>query len=482
MEHILIDTARGVKLPVLLLLLLCMSAPAVGQTSPATPKSTPPRKTKLTRQAARITEASVRAHLEFLAGDALNGRGSGTRDEWIAATYIGAQLRQWGLEPLGDAGGFVQDVQIERSDLAAPPVLTFADHRLTHGKEATVLRLGGATISGTLQKYQPGVAVIHGAVLLLPTTPAPVPAADTAAAAIVISRESEQARTRRLSGAAPATRPLVLQHIVGVPARAAVALDAESYAEMTSAPDSTRVTLEAEVKAPTITHTWNALGRLTGTARGSASDVILLTAHLDHLGARPASNADSSADIIYNGADDDASGSVAVLELAEALAQGRRPKRTVVFAWFGSEETGGYGAAHFIDAPPAPLATIVANLEFEMIGRPDKAVPPHTLWLTGYDRSTLGPELARKGARIVADPHPDQNFFQRSDNIQLARRGVIAQTVSSFGLHTDYHRPTDEVKMVDFPHMTEAIRSMVSPVLWLANSSFRPEWLPGKKP
>jgi hypothetical protein len=117
-----------------------------------------------------------------------------------------------------------------------------------------------------------------------------------------------------------------------------------------------------------------------------------------------------------------------------------------------------------------------------MIGRADKAVPPHTLWLTGYERSNLGPALAKRGAKIVADPHPDQNFFSRSDNIQLARRGVIAQTISSFGLHADYHRPSDEVKTIDFAHMTDSIRSMLSPVLWLANSGFRPEWLPGKKP
>jgi Zn-dependent M28 family amino/carboxypeptidase len=210
--------------------------------------------------------------------------------------------------------------------------------------------------------------------------------------------------------------------------------------------------------------------------------VILLTAHLDHLGSRTSQSGPATADTIYNGADDDASGSIAVLELAEVLAAGKRPRRTIIFAWFGSEESGGAGASHFIDAPPVPLDTIVANLEFEMIGRADKAVPPHTLWLTGYERSNLGPALATRGAKIVADPHPEQNFFSRSDNIQLARRGVIAQTVSSFGLHTDYHRPSDEVKTIDFAHMTDSIRSMLSPVLWLANSSFHPEWLPGKKP
>jgi Zn-dependent M28 family amino/carboxypeptidase len=230
-----------------------------------------------------------------------------------------------------------------------------------------------------------------------------------------------------------------------------------------------------------VAHTWNAIGQLRGRDRSRAGDIILLTAHLDHLGNRTAPAA-TAADTIYNGADDDASGSVAVLELAEALARGKRPRRTIVFAWFGSEETGGAGATHFIETGPVRLDSIVANLEFEMIGRSDKAVPAHTLWLTGYERTNLGPSLAKRGARIVADPHPEQNFFARSDNIQLARRGVVAQTVSSFGLHSDYHRPSDEVKTIDFAHMTDAIRSMLSPVLWLANSGFRPEWVPGKKP
>jgi len=82
----------------------------------------------------------------------------------------------------------------------------------------------------------------------------------------------------------------------------------------------------------------------------------------------------------------------------------------------------------------------------------------------------------------VADPHPDQNFFMRSDNYALARKGVVAQTVSSFGLHTDYHQVSDEVSKIDFEHMTRAINSMVEPVIWLVNSDFTPQWLEGKKP
>jgi Zn-dependent M28 family amino/carboxypeptidase len=210
--------------------------------------------------------------------------------------------------------------------------------------------------------------------------------------------------------------------------------------------------------------------------------LIVLSAHLDHLGSRAAADAAAGADTINNGADDDASGTTAVLELAAALATGERPRRSIVFALFGSEEGGGWGARFFVERPPAPLDRIVANLQFEMIARPDAKVPPHTLWLTGYERSTLGPELARQGARLVQDPHPDQNFFERSDNIRLARRGVVAHTVSSYGLHREYHTPDDELALVDYAHMTEAIRSMLEPIRWLANSAFRPDWVAGKQP
>ena len=240
--------------------------------------------------------------------------------------------------------------------------------------------------------------------------------------------------------------------------------------------------LEAPVKSVQKSRTWNAVGRLTGSDPAGASEVILLSAHIDHVGTGRGEPAAAGGDTIYNGADDDASGSVAVLELARAMAAGPRPRRTVVFAWFGSEESGGAGSRYFADKPLVPLDRIVANLQFEMIGRPDAKVPARTLWLTGYERSTLGPELAQRGARLVQDPHPEQSFFTRSDNIQFARRGVVAHTVSSFGLHTDYHQPSDEIGTIDFTHMTDAIRSMLAPVTWLANSTFVPAWRPGQKP
>ena len=206
-------------------------------------------------------------------------------------------------------------------------------------------------------------------------------------------------------------------------------------------------------------YTWNAVGMLRGSDPSLQRHAILFSAHLDHLGIGVPVNGDN----IYNGADDDASGTTAVLEFARALGRGQRPRRTVLFALFGSEEMGAIGSSYFRGHPPVPLKEIAANLEFEMIGRPDPAVKDDTLWLTGWERSNLGPALAAHGAHLVADPHPGENFFARSDNFVLARKGVVAQTISSYGLHRDYHQPSDDLAHLDFKHIYAAIGSLLMP-------------------
>ncbi|MCC6165456.1 MAG: M20/M25/M40 family metallo-hydrolase [Acidobacteria bacterium] len=277
----------------------------------------------------------------------------------------------------------------------------------------------------------------------------------------------------------------VSSELVGVPpapsaGSTAVTLLPEAFDAIAALADGTRVELRTDRVAATRTATWNAVGRLRGTDPAADTETIVLSAHLDHIGA--AATTDGVADTINNGADDDASGVTAVLELARALVNGPRPRRSIVFALFGSEEAGGFGAGYFVDRPVIPLSNIVADLQIEMIGRPDPKVPPGTLWLTGFERSTLGPQLAAHGANLVADPHPQQQFFFRSDNIRFALRGVVAHTVSSYGLHTEYHTPADELRHIDIAHMRDAIASLVEPVRWLANATEKPVWNEGMKP
>ncbi|MEO7190215.1 MAG: M28 family peptidase [Vicinamibacterales bacterium] len=428
------------------------------------------------RGAALITEASIRAHMEFLAGDAMKGRGSGTEDEWRAAEYIGSQMRRLGMQPLGDNGRFVKQIDTGRMQTSAPPSLTIKNLKLVHGRDMLVQTTGRGSVSGVTHTYKAGTPSPVGAILIVPDGVTPV-AAEIAPAALVITAETAQIRSTWDAIAARLPPPSGPGRGGASPPPARIVLAKTAFDQIwTLVADGTTAAFQVETKTA---YTWNAIGRLTGTDSEAAADVILLTAHLDHLGVRG-----TGADTIFNGADDDASGSVAVLELAEAISKGPRPKRTMIFAWFGSEEAGGFGARDFLANPPVPLKQITANIEFEMIANRDPKVAAHTLWLTGYDCSTLGRDLARQGARLVADPHPTEGFFSRSDNIQLARLGVIAQTVSSFDAvaSTTYHKVTDEVSTVDFAHMTDSIRSMLTPVLWLANSKYRPTWLPGKDP
>jgi hypothetical protein len=430
----------------------------------------------------RVNEASVRAHLEFLASDALNGRGSGTRDEQIAAEYVGAHFRRLGLKPGGAGGSYVQAVEIVRTPAAAKPSIAIGDSlKWTFGKEFVASAVSGPAVTGTLQRVAGSAAdVKRGAVVFLPEENMDL------AAQVVLAGAAAVFMKRTLTPAQWETQanrtPTMGVRLTGVPPESlvrptVVSLNADAAAALASVPDGTQVRIDTPAGEPTNSHTYNAVGILAG--KNPAGEAILVSAHLDHLGRRETVQ---GADKIYNGADDDASGTVAVMEIAEALAKNKTPERTIIFACFGSEEAGGFGATYVREMPPVPLEKIVAMVQFEMIGRPDSKVPAKTLWLTGYERSDLGPTLARRGARLVQDPHPEMSFFTRSDNITFARRGVVAHTVSSYGLHKEYHTPADETKGVDYAHMTEAIASMIEPLAWLANTKFKPSWKPGMKP
>jgi Zn-dependent M28 family amino/carboxypeptidase len=153
-----------------------------------------------------------------------------------------------------------------------------------------------------------------------------------------------------------------------------------------------------------------------------------------------------------------------------------------VFATFTGEEGGGTGSRRYLAAPAVPLARTVAQMQVEMIGRPDSLAGGFgKAWLTGYERSTMGDMLKANGIPIVADPRPCQSFFSRSDNIRFARIGIPAHTLSSFNMHSDYHQLGDEASKADIGHMTAVIRAAVKAAEILANGP-APAWHPNMKP
>ena len=479
---------RSFTLTLMLSLLLAASpAPAQVRRAPRTARST-------ASSSPAILERNIRAELSFLASDAMQGRGSGTNYERVAAEYIGSQFRQFGLEAAGDADAtgnksFVQRVPLESVKFTEPPLFSVTSRTDTltwqYGRDFVVSSVRAPQVSGELQVIEPSATPAKGSIAVVKLGDSAdqqqrqdmIRKARAAQAAGVVMLETDANKKTRESG--DAKLPSLASRIAGDAGTdsqfVAISLKKDALDTLTALPAGATAEFRGATQADA-SATWNAVGVLRGS--DPSGEAIMLSAHLDHLGVNESLNGDK----IFNGADDDASGCVAVMELARVLAAGPKPKRTIYFVCFGSEERGGYGSRYFTAHSPVPLEKIVTDLNFEMLGRPDAKVAPGKLWLTGYQRSTLGPELVRNGAALVADPHPEQNFFQRSDNYSLALRGVVAHTVSSFGLHTDYHRPSDEIGKIDFPFMTQAINSMVKPIQWLSNSRYRPAWLPGQQP
>lgn len=425
-----------------------------------------------------VDPAWVAAHEAFLAGDALRGRGSATHDETVAAAYVAAQFQGFGLLPAPGMDGYTQTAPVVRTTPSGAAGLTVGGVSLTQGEGLGLLSGAGAALDGAVQVAtgDDPAAVPAGEIVMIappegPAVGAWINAAAQQGARLIILRETDLlkgavARSSpnrpglALAGATPRSSPV----LVVVPAATFDAMAAGAGTGATWDPGQIRVEQ---------TVTTNAVGWLPGT--DPAAGVILISAHLDHLGVRPDG-------VIMHGANDDASGTTAVLELARALSNGEPHRRGILFVAYGSEEVGGLGSRWFGDHSPVPLTDIVANLEIEMIGAQDPQMADGVMMMTGFDRSDFGTALQARGALIAPDLYPEQNFFERSDNYQLALQGVVAHTISGWAVTPTYHTAEDDIAHLDIPFMTRAIQSLVEPLRWLASSDFIPAWAPGGRP
>jgi hypothetical protein len=318
-----------------------------------------------------------------------------------------------------------------------------------------------------------------------------VPAGDVARLVGALADDSLEGRDTGSRGSAAAARLIAAElraagvrpagdsgYFQRVPvARTSITIQGRTRTRIVLLPDFIAAdTLSAESRLPVVAV--NVVGVLPGADPQLRDEAVVVTAHYDHLGLGQPVNGDS----VYNGADDDASGTAAVLEIARLLGRGPAPKRTVVFLLVTGEERGMLGTRWYLDHPVVPLERTVANLNVEMIGRPDSlAGGPGMGWLTGFERSTMGATLREAGIPIVPDPRPDQHFFERSDNYAFARRGIVAHTLSTYDLHADYHRPSDEARFTNPAHMAQVVGAAARAVRLLAEGP-APQWAPGGKP
>ena len=239
--------------------------------------------------------------------------------------------------------------------------------------------------------------------------------------------------------------------------------------------------------------TQNVVAVLEGKDSKLKREYVALGAHYDHVGANGGGCRPVGGDSICNGADDDGSGTTALLTMAEAFAKGPRPKRSMLFVWHAGEEKGLWGSDYFTTFPTVPLKQVVAQLNIDMIGRSKKAgdTNPANKMLTGPDEiyvigsRMMSDELAERNAAVNGaylnikynyhydEPNDPERLFYRSDHFNYARRGI--PIIFFFdGVHEDYHRPGDSPDKIDYQKMQMVARTVFILASELANARTRP--------
>lgn len=222
----------------------------------------------------------------------------------------------------------------------------------------------------------------------------------------------------------------------------------------------------------------NVAGILRGSDPELKNTYVILSAHYDHLGV-----ATSGTDRVFNGANDDASGTASVLEIANALAALHpRPKRSVLVILFCGEEKGLLGSRYYASHPLVPLEQTIAQINLEQMGRTDSPEGPHLnmMNVTGFDYSTIPSLLVDSGKRVqisvIKDAQASEAYFRRSDNGPLADAGIPAHTVSVTYEFPDYHAVGDEWQKLDYANMAHVDQAVAIATLRLVSSSMAPKW------
>ncbi|MBB3221591.1 M28 family peptidase [Pseudoduganella umbonata] len=450
---------------------LSLGAPGAGAQVPAS------------SAADRISADSLRGHLSFLSSDLLEGRGTPSRGLDLAAEYIAAQFRRAGLEAAGDdgyfqtanwqhaqrnAGDFTLTVQAGGKTIAVP-------HSAATANFVQPVTLGATgVVRMTWQEALAAGPQVDGKVLVVPAAAVP-DAADVlrdalkARPALVVLVDTRGQHRNRGEGwlidpeqVAPAgAAPVVVLH------------DAAAAAALESAGTTVAATIGVpQLRAAKLR---NVIGVLRGADPALKNTYVMLTAHYDHLGIRNGE--------IHNGANDDGSGTVAVIDIAAALAADKaRPRRSIVFMALFGEELGLLGSRYYGRHPVFPLKDTVAHLNLEQIGRTDdsEGAQVGTATLTGFDYSTVPDYLKkageRSGVRLWKHAANSDRYFARSDNQALADVGVPAHTLAvAFGF-PDYHGKDDDWSKLDYDNMARITRMVALGLQDIANDPARPQW------
>jgi peptidase M28-like protein len=547
----MIKTLRLYSLIVLTAISLAVPT-GLAQRRAARPAATKTAALITTRGVDAITAAQLRNYLTFIASDEMEGRDTPSRGLDTTAKFIAMNLSRWGFKPAGDDGTFFQKIALKRDALDATrstaeidgQKFAFADDFLPNAVTATlsgpVVYVGNGWVikSKKLNPYE-GIDVKDKIMVVLgapfPGIPRGLTRADLSgtqgvdwsspaiyaqqhgARGVLVIPDSqtfqswEQLRARVLQPARSTVEKFTTQpNAPPVPAvtmsmKMANALfagekvDASTLVTKNEAGETIpafelnpakKVTVTITVKAER-PMTQNVVAIWEGRDPVLKNEYVAIGAHYDHVGIC----APGQADQICNGADDDGSGTTAVLGIAEAISHAaRRPKRSVLFVWHCGEEKGLWGSRYFTDYPTIPLEKVVTQLNIDMIGRSKKdgdtnarnkdLTGPNAIYVIGS--TMMSTELGSLAQRVnksflnlkydtkYDDPADPNRFFFRSDHYNYARKGI--PIIFFFdGVHEDYHRPGDEPQKIDYDKMEKVARTIYMTLWAVANLPVRPK-------
>lgn len=478
----------------LLIVLLVLSASAAGIAATVDPMT-------------RIREAEIRADLFALAGDDMRGREGGTLDEMSASMWIAERARQAGLQPAGDNGTYFQFFPLERHRTSAGSQVTIGGVKLTMGKnvviDAPVLATVDApVVTGTAETA--ATLPIAGKALVVRY----VPAAPSALPSQSSPNQASGLRgwMRALQRATATQPPVAIVAIVPEDqadqwARTAYTFSRGTYAldpDGTAAPRqpakgvpliyvketalAAPLDADARLTASIFTDTFqypsvNVIATVPGRDPKVRDEYVLYSAHQDHDGERYPVNGDA----IWNGADDNATTSVALLAIGRAVAAAPN-RRGSLFIWHGSEERGLMGSRWYVAHPVVPLDKIVACLNGDMMGRNDPtsaallgATAPHRNSPDLVDMAMAANQAVSKFRIDTSwdDPQHREGWYYRSDHLPYARHGVPALFFTTL-LHPDYHTPFDNPDRIDVAKLTKMTKWMYQTGGTVADAARRP--------
>ena len=502
---------------ILVTLALLAASPLAAQTAthasaPAVPAPSP----AVTKAAGTITAADVQRRINIIADDSMMGRDTPSPGLDMTAQYVADQFKSFGLKPGGENGTFFQRYEIiqARFNPAESHVGFIAGGQHVHVDFTTGARFQFGTVPA--EEVGGDVLVVGGAfdpkgltgidargkviLVVADFSKSPLPAAYGQVVRglfelhpvgiIVLSNYDSATWATRLKppyragvqrGGAEGRPPMVAVNGAGLDAVLSaggvdVAQVRADTAMVVRAAPGLKIMLDLKQEILKRTTAPNTIGILEGSDPKLKHEYLVYSGHMDHIGI-----SSGKADSINNGADDDASGTVGVIEMAEAFSRpGARPKRSVLFITVSGEEKGLWGSDYFVTHPTVPLKDMVADLNMDMIGRNW----PDTIVAIGREHSDLGQTLAtvnaahpELGMTAIDDRWPEENFYFRSDHFNFAKNGVPILFFFN-GVHADYHQVSDSPDKIESDKESRIIKLLFYLGQAVANAPMRPQWNP----